>query len=54
MSGSAQYRPCDELGVAELVKMGQVSPAELVEGAVARTATRTPAVDAMMLTGRPI
>jgi Asp-tRNA(Asn)/Glu-tRNA(Gln) amidotransferase A subunit family amidase len=36
MSGFAEYRKYDALGLARLVRDGQVSPAELVEEAIAR------------------
>ncbi len=48
MSGFAEYRDYDGLGLAELVRTGQVSAAELVEEAVARIEARNPAVNAVV------
>ncbi len=48
MSGFAEYREYDGLGLAELVRTKQVSAADLVEEAVARIEARNPAVNAVI------
>ena len=37
MAGFKEYDQFDALGLAELVKKGEVSPAELLEESIART-----------------
>lgn len=48
MSAFAEYRQYDGLGLAELVRTGQVSSAELAEEAIARIEARNPAVNAVV------
>jgi len=48
MSGFAEYREYDGLGLAQLVRDGEVSPSELVEEAVARIDVRNPSVNAVV------
>lgn len=44
-----EYRQFDALGLAELVKTGEVSAAELLENAIARTEAVNPAINAVVL-----
>jgi amidase len=48
MSGFAEYRKYDGLGLAQLVRDGEVSPAELVAEAIGRIEARNPAVNAVV------
>ncbi len=48
MSGFAEYREYDGLGLAELVRTGEVSPADLAEEAIARIGARDPRVNAVI------
>ena len=48
MSGFAEYREYDGLGLAELVRTGEVSSGELVEEAIDRIEARDPAVNAVI------
>ena len=43
-----EYRRYDALGLAELVKSGQISPAELLEIAIRRADTINPALNAII------
>ena len=49
MSGFADYEQYDGLGLAELVRRGQVSPGELLEAAIARVEARNGAVNAVTM-----
>jgi amidase len=48
MAGFAEYDAYDALGLADLVRRREVSSAELVEEAVARTEARNPALNAVI------
>lgn len=48
MGGFAEYDQFDGLGLAELVRKGEVSPAELLEEAVARTERLNPKINAVV------
>ena len=48
MSGFAEYREYDGLGLAELVRAGDVSAADLAEEAIARIEARNPRVNAVI------
>ena len=48
MSGFAEFADYDGLGLAELVRKGEVKPAELVEEAIARVETRNPQINAVV------
>ena len=45
----AEYRRHDALGLAELVRKGEASPAELLEIAIARTEAVNPALNAVVI-----
>ncbi len=49
MSGFAEYDQYDALGLAELVRRGEVSPVELLEEAVDRRNRRNPLINAVVL-----
>src|SRR5262245_36015517 len=49
MNGFAEYEGFDGLGLAELVRQKKVSPAELLEAAIARVEARNPAVNAVTM-----
>ncbi|HXJ81203.1 MAG TPA: amidase family protein [Candidatus Methylomirabilis sp.] len=49
MSGFADYERYDALGLAELVKRRQVTPAELLEAAIERVEARNPQVNAVVM-----
>jgi Asp-tRNA(Asn)/Glu-tRNA(Gln) amidotransferase A subunit family amidase len=44
----AEYGRYDSLGLAELVRTGQVSPSELLDEALARTAAVNPKINAVI------
>jgi len=48
MSGSEEYASYDGLGLAELVRKGEVQPAELVEEAIRRIERVNPQVNAVI------
>ena len=48
MGGFAEYESCDALGLAALVKAGEVSATEVLEAAIARIEARNPAVNAVV------
>ena len=48
MSGFAEYESYDALGLAALVKVGEVSATEVLEAAVERVEARNPAVNAIV------
>ncbi len=48
MSGFAEYESYDALGLAALMKAGEVSAAEVLEAAIARVEARNPAVNAVV------
>jgi Asp-tRNA(Asn)/Glu-tRNA(Gln) amidotransferase A subunit family amidase len=48
MSGFAEYGRYDGLGLAELVRRGDVEPAELVEEAIARVEASQPRLNAVV------
>ena len=48
MSGFAEYESYDALGLAELVRAGEVSATEVLEAAIARVEARNPAVNAVV------
>jgi amidase len=50
MSGFADYEQHDATGLAELVRRGEVSPAELVEAAIERIEARNPKLNAVVHT----
>ena len=49
MSGFAEYESYDALGLAELVRQKKVTPAELLEAAIARVDARNGAVNAVTM-----
>src|SRR5260370_1284791 len=49
MSGFADYEQYDALGLADLVRRGKVTPAELLEAAIARVEARNPKVNAVIM-----
>src|SRR5215510_1737548 len=49
VSGFADYERYDALGLADLVKRRQVSPAELLEAAIERVEARNPQVNAVVM-----
>src|ERR687895_1802625 len=49
MTGFAEYEEYDALGLAELVRARKVSPAELLDAAIARVKARNPLVNAVVL-----
>ncbi len=49
MSGFADYEQYDALGLADLVRRGKVSPAELLEAAIERVEARNPALNAVVM-----
>ena len=49
MSGFAEYEAYDALGLAALVKAGEVSATEVLEAAIARVEARNPAVNAVVM-----
>jgi Asp-tRNA(Asn)/Glu-tRNA(Gln) amidotransferase A subunit family amidase len=49
VSGFADYERYDALGLADLVRRNVVSPAELLEAAIARVEARNPAVNAVVM-----
>ncbi len=49
MSGFAEYEQYDALGLAELVRRKEVTPAELLEAAIGRVEARNPAVNAVIM-----
>jgi Asp-tRNA(Asn)/Glu-tRNA(Gln) amidotransferase A subunit family amidase len=49
MRGFAEYEQYDGLGLAELVRRGQVAPAELLDAAIERVEARNPRVNAVVL-----
>lgn len=48
MARIPEFARCDALGLAEMVRARQVSPAELVEEAIARIEERNPKVNAVV------
>jgi amidase len=48
MSGFPEFDRCDGIGLAELVRQGDVSPTELVEEAIRRIEVRNPALNAVI------
>ena len=48
MSGFAEFGRYDGLGLAELVRKGDVEPAELVEEAIERVEARNPRINAVV------
>ncbi len=49
MIGFADYEQYDALGLADLVRRGTVTPAELLEAAIERVEARNPAVNAVVM-----
>ncbi len=49
MGGFAEYESYDALGIAALVKEGEVSATEVLEAAIARVEARNPAVNAVVM-----
>ena len=49
MGGFAEYESYDALGLAALVKAGEVSATEVLEAAIARVEARNPAVNAVVM-----
>ena len=49
MKGFAEYEAYDALGLAELVRLKKVTPAELLEAAIARVEARNTAVNAVTM-----
>ena len=49
MSGFKEYEQYDALGLAALVKQREVTPAELLDAALARAAARNPAINAISI-----
>src|SRR5262245_65359869 len=49
MSAFKDYEQYDALGLADLVRRGKVSPAELLDAAIERVETRNPAVNAVVM-----
>ena len=48
MTGFAEYEQYDGLGLAELVRQGQVTPDELLDAAIERVEARNGAVNAVV------
>ena len=48
MGGFAEFERHDGLGLADLVRRGQVSPEDLLEAAIERVETRNPIVNAVV------
>lgn len=48
MSALPNYEAYDALGLAELVRTGQITPAELVEEAIARIERLNPVLNAVI------
>ena len=51
MTGFAEYERYDGLGLAELVRRGQVTPEELLDAAIERVEARNGAVNAVIWKG---
>lgn len=49
MSGFSEYESYDAMGLAELVRNGDVTAAEVLEAAIARSEVRNPALNAVVL-----
>ena len=49
MSGFADYEQYDGLGLAELVRCGEVTPSDLLEAAIERVEARNPAINAVVM-----
>jgi amidase len=49
MRGFADYERYDAVGLADVVRRGQVTPAELLEAAIERVETRNPLVNAVVM-----
>jgi amidase len=49
MSGFAEYERFDAMGLAALVRRGEVTPEELLEAAISRVEARNPAVNAVVM-----
>ena len=49
MSGFAEYESYDALGLAALVKAGEVSETEVLEAAIARVESRNPTINAVVM-----
>ena len=49
MGGFAEYESYDALGLAALVKAGEVSATEVLDAAIARVEARNPAVNAVVM-----
>ena len=49
MGGFAGYERHDGLGLADLVRRGEVSPEELLTAAIERVEARNPAVNAVVM-----
>ncbi len=49
MAGFAEYEQYDALGLADLVRRKEITPLELLEGAIERVEARNPAVNAVVM-----
>ena len=49
MGGFAEYEQYDALGLADLVRRKEITPVELLEGAIQRVEARNPAVNAVVM-----
>ena len=49
MSGFADYENYDALGLAELVRRGEVTPLDLLEAAIERVEARNPSINAVVM-----
>src|SRR5438876_3557791 len=49
MRGFADFEHYDALGLAELVRLGKVTPAELLDAAIERVEARNPSVNAVVM-----
>ena len=49
MGGFAEYEQFDALGLAEIVRRGEVTPGELLEAAIERVEARNPAINAVTM-----
>ena len=48
-----EYEKYDAVGLAELVKSGEVHPTELLDAAIARSAERNPSLNAIVIDMEP-
>jgi len=49
MAGFADYEQYDALGLADLIRRGKVTPAQLLDAAIERVEARNPKVNAVIM-----